>query len=151
MNRAYTMYDSKQMYALTCFHTKQMYVLYIPGAVKALQLKLLCQKSGAQNEGCILFPLCLQVTSDVQHILTVQPGYLLWDKRQPLQAVVRICRIVLAIWQQDNKLHMLMFLTFSLQTKDTRRRYSQLPIDWRKAKLLIGSETEKQCKKATWH
>lgn len=41
-----------------------------------LLLKLLSQESCAQDEGCVLLPLRLQITCDLQDILTVKPGYL---------------------------------------------------------------------------
>ncbi len=66
-----------------------IYVLnrdYSPGAVKTLLLKLLCQESSAQDEGRVLLSFCLQVTCDLQHILTVQPGYLFREENTKFKA-----------------------------------------------------------------
>lgn len=42
-----------------------------PGAVQALLLKVLRQVGGTEDEGQVLLPLSLQVTDDVQHLLTI--------------------------------------------------------------------------------
>lgn len=52
-----------------CFERK-----YLPRAVKALLLKLLCQESCAQDECRVLLSLSLQITRDLQNVLTVESG-----------------------------------------------------------------------------
>lgn len=47
-----------------------------PWAIKVLLLKLLCQKSCAQDEGRVLLPLDLQITCDLQYVLAVESGNL---------------------------------------------------------------------------
>lgn len=99
----------------------------LPRTIEALLLELLCQECCAQDERCVLLALCLQITGDLQNILTVKSGYLFRHHKLELEKQHLSTKSIKAISESPckvNKQALCFYLQFSQYCSLLRRGFS---------------------------